>query len=271
MHILLKVVCFLSTLGWSAATVNVSASDPRIAWIGRHIVNSDGSVSADWEGVEARFWLANGTQRVTVGIQGNNPGGQRYAVWAKGTATGYRWVRTSAFWVGAGYTEVDIIPGYSLQYDIQIRLQRTVEPLFATFAGSTTRILWITSDAGFVDTPPRSERRIEFLGDSITACLGNLGDFYAGCWASPLTQDYSQGYATDIATAFDAESVTLAWSGISLYDRATGPSIPGCPGGQCVLPDLYDWALPYEAGKQGNEWNFSAWVPQAVHINLGTK
>lgn len=253
------------------SAVNMSASDPRIAWVGRHVVNADGSVSADWESVEARFWLANGTTQLTVGIDGSNPGGQRYAVWVRGTATGYRWVRTASFWVGGGSSVIDVLPGYSLQYDVQVRLQRTVEPLFATYAGATTRFLWVASDKGFVATPPRSERRIEMLGDSITACLGNLGDFYAGCWASPLTQDYSQGYASAIGTAFDAEVSTLAWSGISLFDRATGPSLPGCPGGQCTLPDLYDWALPTLPGKAGNEWDFTAWAPQAVHINLGTK
>lgn len=53
-----------------------------------------------------------------------------------------------------------------------------------------------------------------------------------------------------------------------MYDRSTGPQFAWCPTGYCSLPDLYPWTLPTFPGQ--NPWNFSTWVPQAVHINLGT-
>jgi len=252
------------------ANVNISASDPRVVWIGRHSVEVDGSVIADWSGVEARVQVANGSQLLRVYLNAGNPGGQRYAVWVSSTATGYIPTRVSSFWTGGGTTSVDILLGYSLQYDCTVSIQRTVEPVFADiYSGAQTRFLAFESDVGFSDIPPpRSSRRIEFLGDSITACLGNLGSFNAGCWASPFTQDFSFGYATEICKAFNAECSTLAWSGISLVERSTGPQYAACPTGYCVLPDFYNYSVPTMIPTR--PWNFSSFIPQIVHINLGT-
>lgn len=256
----------LSTYGY----VNITATDPSVVWIGRVLRDETaGFVTADWEGVEARLQVANGTTRLRALISEGNPGGQRYNVWINSTATGYKAIRVTSFWVPPSTGWWEVISGYSLQYDCEVRIQRSVEPIFANiYAGANTQFLAFSSDMGFAPAPARKARRIEFLGDSITACLGNLGDYSAGCWASAFTQDFGQGYAQALCTAFDAECSTLAWSGISMYNRGTGPSYAWCPTGKCSLPDLYWWALPTLPGQ--NPWNFSQWVPQAVHINLGT-
>lgn len=267
--------CLTLPVVHAGTPMTVNASDSQyVAWIGRHRVNNDGSVQADWSGVEALLWLANGTTSLTMTLEGNNAGGQRYAVYVKGTATGYRWVRTSAVWTDFNTVTVNVLSGYSDQYDVQVRIQRTIEPVFSSaWTGSNTRFLNFTSNSGFVPVAPaRSPRRMEFYGDSITACLGNLGDFYAGCWAGPLTQDLSFGYAKLLAEMFDAESSVLAWSGISLALHRTGPSFPWCEKDGCVLPDLVNYSLPTNGPEAdgGNDWDFSQWVPQYININLGT-
>jgi hypothetical protein len=269
--VLLALVVQASALAPASPTAaNISASDPRVVWIGRHSVEPDGSVLADWSGVEARFGLANGSTLLRVHMQAGNPGGQRYAVWVSSTATGYVPTRVTSFWTGGGTTSVDVLLGYDVQYDVTVYLQRTVEPVFADiFSGAQTRFLAFESDAGFAPAaPPRSTRRIEFLGDSITACLGNLGVFSSGCWASSFTQDFSSGYATTICRALGAECSTLAWSGISLAVPSTGPQYASCPTGYCTLPDLYNYSLPTMMPTR--PWDFSSFVPQLVHINLGT-
>ena len=256
-----------------SAAENITALDPRLLWVGRRVEDAaKGSVAADWEGVEVRLRVNNGTESLRALIAAGEFGGQRYNVWVRSTATGHAPVRVSSFWPEPGTTQwYTVISGYSLQYDAEVHIQRSVEPLFAdTLPGANTRFLGFASSGGFAAAPARAARRIEFFGDSITAALGNLGTFSTGCWGSPFMQDYAASYAHLLCLAFDAECATLAWSGISLAVRKTGPKLPGCPGGQCVLPDLLPWSLPTYAGNSAYMWNASSWVPHLAHINLGT-
>ena len=256
-----------------SAPENITALDPRVWWVGRRVEdNATGSVTADWEGVEVRLKVNNGTQTLRALIAAGEAGGQRMNVWVLSAATGYAPIRVTSFWLEPFTTQwYTVVAGYSLQYDAEVRIQRSVEPVFADiWPGSNTRVLGFYSDQGFAAAPPRSTRRIEFYGDSITAGLGNLGTFSTGCWGSPFTQDFGASYAHQLCLSFGAECSTLAWSGISLAVRGTGPKIQGCPEGQCVLPDLFPWSLPTYAGNPAYAWNMSSWKPQLAHINLGT-
>lgn len=241
--------------------------------MGRFVKPGDGTVLVDWESVTASFFVT-GASTVQMYVQEGNGGGQRWAVYIKSSSqTANLTVRTGEVWTSPNFgAPVTLIGGWSVS-PAEIRVMRTVEPCFngAPYSSPTRVVSFLLDDGSLsaVPAPPTPPHRIEILGDSITAGMGNLGLLSSGCGGSGYTSDYSYTYGQVLCSAFGAECSTMAWSGISLVDPSTGPSLPGCPSstGQCTLPNLYPFALASQPGK--NAWNFGAWKPEAVHINLG--
>jgi len=109
--------------------------------------------------------------------------------------------------------------------------------------------------------PPKTGRRLEFWGDSITTGYGDLGTD-PNCAASPSNQDISVTYAADTAKNLSAEYHIEAWAGKGVVrnwnSTGTTDSNP--------LP-LY---LPATCGNNLNlKWNWASWIPNGVIINLG--
>jgi len=97
---------------------------------------------------------------------------------------------------------------------------------------------------------PGPNRRIELIGDSITAGYGNEGPG-AVC---TFNSDEENGYATYgalTARALGAEHVTIAWSGKTIG----------------MMTDMYDRVLPAHPEPL---WDFKAWIPHVVVMNVGT-
>jgi lysophospholipase L1-like esterase len=110
--------------------------------------------------------------------------------------------------------------------------------------------------------PPAPERRLEIVGDSITCGYGNEGAD-ENCTFSPETENHYLSYGAIAARNLGAELNTIAWSGKGVVcnygDEAASCTNP--------LPTYYDRTLPKNAGSR---WDFSAFQPDAVIINLGT-
>jgi lysophospholipase L1-like esterase len=113
--------------------------------------------------------------------------------------------------------------------------------------------------ARLLSPPEAPSRRIEFVGDSITAGFGNLGRDRS-CPFSPDTEDFTLSYAALTARALEAEPVAVCWSGRGVCRNWQDE--PGDP-----MPVLYDRVLP---ARPESRWDFSCWVPHVVVINLGT-
>jgi lysophospholipase L1-like esterase len=101
--------------------------------------------------------------------------------------------------------------------------------------------------------PPRPDRRIEFVGDSITCGYGNESANEKEHFAS-VTENNYLAYGAVTARRLGAEYVAVAWSGKWLF-------------GKEAMPLLYERALPLDPE---STWNRSAWIPHAVVVNLGT-
>jgi lysophospholipase L1-like esterase len=93
-------------------------------------------------------------------------------------------------------------------------------------------------------------RRIELVGDSITAGYGDEGAIPT-CPFSPVTENEFVTYGAITARNLGAEHVTIAWSGKTIDGMA----------------QLYERTLPAHAD---SHWDFGAWVPDVVVVNLGT-
>lgn len=117
-------------------------------------------------------------------------------------------------------------------------------------------------DGAQLAPPPGPERRIELVGDSITAGYGNEGADMS-CPFSPDTENHYLTYGALAARQLDAETSTVAWSGKGVVcnygDDAQSCSDP--------LPPYYERTLPQRADSR---WDFAEWQPQAVVVNLGT-
>ena len=109
---------------------------------------------------------------------------------------------------------------------------------------------------------PAPERRIEIIGDSISAGYGDEGPDM-NCPFSPDTENHYLTYGAIAARNVGADLVTVAWSGRGVVcNYGDDPTSCDDP-----MPTLVDRVLPAQATSL---WNFALYQPQAVVINLGT-
>lgn len=101
-------------------------------------------------------------------------------------------------------------------------------------------------------------RRVEVIGDSISAGYGNEGTL--PCQFSAATENHYLSYGAISARRLQAELYTEAWSGIGMLRNNDGTTAG-------TMPQLYPRTLPERATSR---WDFSKFAPDAVVINLGT-
>lgn len=106
--------------------------------------------------------------------------------------------------------------------------------------------------------PPPPDRRIEVIGDSISAGAGAEGNAACPGGIDAFTNNYV-AYGSVAARAVSADCVTIAWSGIGVYRNYDGSTTN-------TMPARYPSAIPND----GSAWDFSRYQPQVVVMNLGT-
>ncbi|MFZ6029421.1 MAG: GDSL-type esterase/lipase family protein, partial [Chloroflexota bacterium] len=107
--------------------------------------------------------------------------------------------------------------------------------------------------------PTPAARRIEFIGDSITAGYGNEGDSQYQSFTTQNENAYL-AYGPVTARALGADQFTIAWSGKGVIRNYGGDTTD-------VLPSIYRRILPYDTATL---WDAGQWIPHVVVINLGT-
>ena len=107
--------------------------------------------------------------------------------------------------------------------------------------------------------PPAKNRRIEFLGNSITCGYGIL-DSVKEHGFSPKTQDFFATFAALAAQNLRADAHAVCYSGKGLarnYDRSSSETVP----------TLFRRAV---LSADARPWNHSRWKPDVVVVDLGT-
>ncbi len=107
--------------------------------------------------------------------------------------------------------------------------------------------------------PTPSTKRIEFIGDSITAGYGNEGTSPSQHFTTQNENAYLS-YGSVTARALGADQFTVAWSGKGIVRNYDGSTTE-------LIPNLYPRILPWDTTTL---WNPAQWTPQVVVINLGT-
>jgi lysophospholipase L1-like esterase len=102
----------------------------------------------------------------------------------------------------------------------------------------------------------KPNRRIEFIGDSITCGYGDEAASQNEHF-SPRTANAALAWGAVAARQLKADLMVEAWSGIWLMDN--GHDLP--------MPKRWERTLPDDAS---SSWAFATWIADAVVINLGT-
>ncbi len=132
----------------------------------------------------------------------------------------------------------------------------------------------IAVDSDSIAPTPAKERKIEFIGDSITCGYG-LGADKASEHFTTKTEYGSRTYAYKAAQLLDADYSMVCFSGFGLV---SGYTANGVKNEISLLPTYYEkcglaWEDYYggnTAGIDSVDWDFSQYVPDLIVINLGT-
>jgi len=136
-----------------------------------------------------------------------------------------------------------------------MRVSKRTEPI----CGEVTLLgLEISAGGKLINPPARPERRIEFIGDSITCGYGNEAPDEKQNFA-PATENNDLAYGAITARRFGAEYVCIAWSGIGVYRNHNGDVMSN-------MNTRYDKILKSDPTAI---WDFTEPKPQVVVINLG--
>lgn len=111
--------------------------------------------------------------------------------------------------------------------------------------------------------PTLPDRRIEFIGNSITCGYGSESTDPNEHFSFE-TENHYVGYAQIAARALRAQAQIVARSGIGVYRNYGGPK-EGTP--ELNMPSQYEYTLYDDTSEK---WDFGRYVPDVVCINLGT-
>ena len=129
------------------------------------------------------------------------------------------------------------------------------------------------TDGKLVEPPALPERKIEFIGNSITCGYGNeamkQSDHY-----SYETQNHYYSYAQIAARQLNAVACIIARSGIGAYRNYNGPR-NGTPDNRMDVQYEYTMyaeisGFRNEGGSMNERWDFARFQPDVICMNLGT-
>jgi len=234
-----------TTAGRGGGAGSGSLGTPAVRIVGRTEPGASGSVKFSWPGVnvQARF---SGTQ-VSMNVNdGNNK--NRFTVVVDGgtpkTLTTSSGQSSLALATGLGDGDHDLVVWRNTEASMGV----------TEFGGLTS----FSAGGGLLAPAVEPDRRIEVIGDSLSVGAGVEG---TSTTCSPNIDAFTNNYlayGSVAARSVGADVVTIAWSGIGVY-RSYSASDP-------TMPARYDFAVPNDQ----SAWDFSAFSPQAVIVNLGT-
>lgn len=238
-----------SGASWAASSETVAAADPRIQVMGRHIVEADGAVAFAASGVAftVRFEGTRLTARLADEVRGGTEHNWFTVVVDGGAPVRFR---TRA--------EQDV---YVLAEGLAPGAHTVVLSKATEGQNGHNRLVSVTADA-ILPAPSLPERRIEFIGDSITSGYGADPEPVAcgaGTWYDPTHAWVA--YGPRLARRLDAQWMLSSVSGMGMH-RNWNTLSP-------VMPDVYDGVF-METSAEISPWDFDRYRPDLVVVALGT-
>lgn len=149
---------------------------------------------------------------------------------------------------------------------VKIRLMKMSEAAFSKVGIKEI----IIEGEGEITPTKGKERRIEFIGDSITCGYGIEGIFEKDVFNTTQENPW-EAYAAKTARYFNADFNCVSWSGIGVVSSWTEVDEPNT---EWLMPMLYkytDAALDNDFGKEEFEvWDNNLFESDLIVVNLGT-
>lgn len=150
--------------------------------------------------------------------------------------------------------------------EVKIRLMKMSE---AAFSKVGIKEIVIEGEGNVIPTKSK-ERRIEFIGDSITCGYGIEGVFEKDIFNTAQENPW-EAYAARTARHFNADFNCVSWSGIGVISSWTEVEKPNT---EWLMPMLYkytDAAMDNDLGNKEFElWDNDLFIPDLIVVNLGT-
>jgi sialidase-1 len=246
----------------------ISASHPSVQWEGRTRVNPDGSVSFDLPAVTATMVVQGATY---FEAQFSSTCGTSARMESSVDGSSLNTTSPNSFNLYPSFTYPHSVPIFSgldpSGGPHTFRLRHATEARWDGCLNLTTGVTLtgVWTDGVPVAPGPAPSRRIEWVGDSITAGFGTAPEGSKPACSSTLnSEDASRAAPVQVCAALGAACSVVAVSG----DTVLPFPIPA-PAVKPPLPIVYTRSLTYDANPD-SAWDFSAWVPDAIVLNLGT-
>lgn len=151
--------------------------------------------------------------------------------------------------------------------DVTVKLLKLSESANSTFGIKSICVNSVDEIAPTAD----KELKIEFIGDSITCGYG-VDDEVKEHHFSTATEDATKAYAYKTAELLGADYSLVSYSGHGIISGYSGD---GKKQTSQLVPKLYEQFARTHGSSNGyfsasDDWDFSAFVPDFVVINLGT-
>lgn len=224
----LSALCAAALFGAAAAAANtVAATSGLVAWEGR-TVTINNTISFDWVGVSARILVTNNFTYATVTIADACAGGNKFVVRLRGE--GAPPLDVATFYTRAGTFEYTLFAtaGHAnfVGASAELTLIKAVEARFTACdagAGAGLAVAAFTSDGAFIPPAPKA-RRLEILGDSITAgdllvCADSALGAHFSAPNALWSDSHAASYGSRLCAALDAACTTIAWGGMGLIQN----------------------------------------------------
>ena len=227
----------------------VSAADPRIQVMGRHVAEADGAVAFAASGVT--FTIRFRGSALTARLDDELRGGTEHN-WFTVVVDGGEPVRFRT------RAEQDV---YVLAEGLARGAHTVVLSKATEGQNGHNRLVSVTADA-ILPAPPLPERRIEYIGDSITSGYGADPEPVAcgaGTWYDPTHAWVA--YGPRLARRLDAQWMLSSVSGMGMH-RNWNTLSP-------VMPDVFDGVF-METSAEITPWDFGRYRPDLVVVALGT-
>jgi hypothetical protein len=231
----------------------------NVKLLGRTYRADDGSLWMGLSGTGAELEFTG--ERLSVTLRGNAASSDKAArvgVFVDGQ-------RTSDICVNASQQTVDVTGKGSTP--VTVRIVKLSE-----CSDSCCAIVGADAHGGSIKKASDKQRKIEFIGDSITCGYG-VDDPDLTHGFSTATEDCTKGYAYKTAQLLNADHSLVSFSGYGVVSGWTGTGEKNTY--SLVEPYYESYGFTENSGFDGKKpsdikWDFSRFVPDVVVLNLGT-
>lgn len=247
-RIILTMLMTITTL--SANKAKIPASDARFQYIGRFNTEDPRGVSFAWSASTIRFRFSGSECRIFlqhIYDKDSEHNENYYTVFIDGKQSTI---------IRATPTDSSFIIAKNLSRgEHLVSIFRRTEAFcgIAVFQG-----IDLGENGELLNPPPLAERRIEYIGDSITCGYGNEASQETDDFL-PKTEDAYRTYSAITSRNLAMEYRSICFSGRGIFQNYDLTR-------ESTMLTLFDRYYPQDT----LSWNFSSWVPDAVVINLGT-